>query len=47
MMSRLSAAARQMRREDTERLAWPKAALIIFLVSIAAWAVILGLIIWI
>ncbi|BAJ81201.1 MULTISPECIES: hypothetical protein [Acidiphilium] len=47
MLSRLSAAARHMRREDAERLAWPKAALLIFLVSVAAWAVILGLIIWV
>ncbi len=47
MMSRLSAAARYIRREDAERLAWPKAALLIFCVSVMAWAVILGLLIWI
>ena len=47
MMSRLSAAARHIRREDAERLAWPKAALLIFFVSVVAWAVILGLLIWV
>jgi hypothetical protein len=46
MISRLSSAARYMRREDVEQLAWPKAALLIFLASVAAWAVILGLLIW-
>ena len=46
VISRLSAAARYIRREDAERIAWPNAALLIFLVSIAAWAVILALFIW-
>ena len=35
-----------MRPEGAEQLAWPKAALLIFLVSIAAWAAILALFIW-
>ena len=46
VISRLSAAARYIRHEDAERLAWPKAALLIFLISIAAWGVILALFIW-
>jgi hypothetical protein len=46
VISRLSSAARYMRPEGAEQLAWPKAALLIFLVSIAAWAAILALFIW-